>query len=144
MGTPILFCNIGWMNRYEGLTGKPDKIVGGGKFVTENETGLEVCNFLACRDGYVYGHVETGQGTKERKIWIEAIGGSGEYVDGMDVVWTATDPDEGGRKIIGWYRDARSIVNGESSPPFLLGSMYATRLTTTGSSRWRRMQFALT
>jgi hypothetical protein len=38
----MLFCNIGWMNRYEGLAGKPDKIVGGGKWVTENEVTFTV------------------------------------------------------------------------------------------------------
>jgi hypothetical protein len=103
----MLFCNVGWMSWYEGLAGNPDKIVGGGKWVTENETGAEVCNFLACRDGNVYGYVETIQGKKDRKIHIEMIGGSGDYVDGVDVVWTATDPDEGGRKVIGWYREAR-------------------------------------
>ncbi|MHC2518807.1 hypothetical protein [Bradyrhizobium diazoefficiens] len=103
----ILFCNIGWMSRYEGLAGKPDKIVGGGKFVAENETGLEVCNFLSCRDGYIYGHVETIQGEKDRQIQIEAFGGAGEYADDVDVVWTATDPEEGGRRVIGWYRAAR-------------------------------------
>jgi hypothetical protein len=40
----LFFCNIGWMNRYEGLKGKPDKIVGGGKYVDENNDGGEVCN----------------------------------------------------------------------------------------------------
>lgn len=99
------------MSRYEGLVGKPDKIVGGGKFVTENEAGLEVCNFLRCRDGYVYGHVETIQGEKDRRIKIEALGGTGEYVDDVDVVWTATNPDEGGRRVIGWYRAARVFRN---------------------------------
>jgi hypothetical protein len=107
----MLFCNIGWMNRYEGLVGKPDKIVGGGKWVTEHETGNEVCNFFACRDDYVYGHVETIHGKRDRKIRIEAIGGSGNYVDGVDVVWTATDPDEGGRKVVGWYRGATVFRN---------------------------------
>jgi hypothetical protein len=102
----ILFCNIGWMSRYEGLTGRPDRIVGGGQWVTDNESGHEVCNFVACDDGYVYGHVETIKGKKDRKIRIEAIGGSGNHVDNVDVVWTATDPDEGGRKVVGWYREA--------------------------------------
>ena len=102
----MLFCNIGWMSRYEGLVGKPDKIVGGGKWVTEHETGAEVCNFVVCHDGYVYGYVETVQGKKDRKIRIEAVGGSGNSVDGVDVIWTATDPDEGGRKVVGWYRNA--------------------------------------
>lgn len=102
----MLFCNIGWMSRYEGLVGKPDKIVGGGKWVDEHETGNEVCNFVSCRDGYVYGHVETFQGDRDRKIRIEAIGGTGDSVEGVDVVWTATDPDERGRKVVGWYRNA--------------------------------------
>lgn len=102
----MLFCNIGWMSRYEGLV-EPDTIVGGGKWVDRHKTGLEVCNFLACPDGNVYGHVETVRGSKERQIRIEAIGGSGDYVDGVDVVWTATDRDKGGRRVIGFYRQAR-------------------------------------
>lgn len=102
----MLFCNIGWMGWYEGLVRKPDKIVGGGRWVSENKTGGEVCNFLRCPDGYVYGHVETIQGERDRKIRIEAIGGAGDSIDGVDVIWTATDPEEGGRKIVGWYRNA--------------------------------------
>lgn len=94
------------MSRYEGLAGKPDKIVGGGKWVAENGTGHEVCNFVACRDGHVYGYLETIHGKTDRQIRIEAIGGTGDFVEGIDVVWTATDPDEGGRRIVGWYRNA--------------------------------------
>ncbi len=41
---PVLFCNVGWMERYEGLTGG-DTIVGGGAYVREHESGFEVCNF---------------------------------------------------------------------------------------------------
>jgi len=103
---PILFCNIGWMSHYKGNAGKPDNIVGGGKWVTKNKTGHEVCNFLAGHDGRVFGHVETIRGRRDRKIRIEAIGGIGDFVNGVDVVWTATNPDEGGRRIVGWYRDA--------------------------------------
>jgi hypothetical protein len=65
-----------------------------------------VCNFLACPDGFVYGHVETTRGKKDRMIRIEAIGGTGDSVEGIDVIWTATDPDEGGRRVVGWYRNA--------------------------------------
>ena len=102
----LFFCNIGWMNRYEGLRGKPDKIVGGGKYIDENKTGHEVCNFLVARDGYVYGHVETIKKDKDRAIRLEAFGGRGNEVSGIDVVWTATDPDEGGRRVVGWYKNA--------------------------------------
>ncbi|WP_136646470.1 hypothetical protein [Tabrizicola sp. YIM 78059] len=94
------------MNRYEGLVGKPDKIVGGGKWVTENESGHEVCNFLPCPDGFVYGHVETVHGENDRQIRLERLGGTGNSLDGIDVIWTATHPDERGRRVVGWYRNA--------------------------------------
>ena len=58
----IVFCGIGWMGRYRGLAAQADKIFGGGRYVRENETGHEVCNFLRCDDGNVYGHVETIRG----------------------------------------------------------------------------------
>jgi hypothetical protein len=94
------------MNRYEGLKGKPDKIVGGGSYIDENNTGGEVCNFLITDDGYVYGHVETIKKDHDRAIRLESFGGKGDRASGIDVVWTATDPDEGGRRVVGWYRDA--------------------------------------
>lgn len=115
----MLFCNIGWMSRYEGNKDQPDKIVGGGSWVRENETGHEVCNFVRCPDGLVYGHVETSHGERDRKIRIEALGGSGDHVDGVDVVWTATDPKNGGRRVVGWYRNAtvfRERQNFEKPP----------------------------
>jgi hypothetical protein len=99
----ILFCNIGWMSRYEGQA-PDDKIVGGGgKFAGKY---AEVCNFVVGDDGYVYGHVETIHGETDRKIQLERIGGSGESVSGIDVIWTATHPTEGGRRVVGWYRNA--------------------------------------
>ena len=102
----LFFCNIGWMNRYEGLEGKPDKIVGGGKYVDKNKTGHEVCNFLLADDGYVYGYVETIKKHKDRAIRLETFGGDRNEASGIDVVWTATNPDEGGRRVVGWYRNA--------------------------------------
>lgn len=118
--SPIFFCNIGWMSRYEGLKGKPDKIVGGGKWVAKNKKGHEICNFAAADDGYIYGHVETIKGKRDRKIRITSIDPDAEEeVTGVDVVWTATDPDGGGRKIVGWYQGAtvfRDRQSFESAP----------------------------
>jgi hypothetical protein len=106
---PLLICHIGWMHLYEGLEGKPDKIVGGGRYVREHRSGHEVCNFLHCNDGYVYGHVETIKGKIDRPISIEMLGSdkNAQHIDGVDVIWTATHPQEKGRRVIGWYRDAR-------------------------------------
>lgn len=102
----MLFCNIGWMKRYEGQYGQPDKIVGGGSYVDTQAHGHEVCNFLENSDGWVYGHVETIKGKLDRNLNIERLGGKGGYVSEVDVVWTATNPDRGGRYVIGWYRKA--------------------------------------
>lgn len=97
----VLF-NIGWMKCYKGVCRK-DKIVNGGKFVQINGFGGEVKNFLP-RRRYCYGFVQTRSGS----INIEKIGGTSNasYVDGVTVVYTAT-PKHGGRRVIGWYQDAR-------------------------------------
>lgn len=102
----LFFCNIGWMGRYEGLNGKPDKIVGGGSFVNEHGAGGEVCNFLRADDDFIYGHVETVKGDSDRQISLEALGANGLSAEGITVVWTARHPQEGGRRVVGWYRNA--------------------------------------
>jgi len=106
---PILVCHIGWMAAYEGLVGQPDRIVGGGAWVKKHKDGGETCNFLACDDGQVYGHVETIKKKIDRPISIELLGAKpgASFVDHIDVVWTATNPNKGGRWVVGWYRDAR-------------------------------------
>ena len=98
----ILFCNIGWMERYEGISSE-DHITGGGAFVKKNGRGQEVCNFAPDKDGFLYGYVET-PGTE---IDIDRIGGKtiNKYIDGVTVVWTASRPS-GGTVIVGWYKDA--------------------------------------
>lgn len=102
----LIFCNIGWMSWYRGLVKQPDKIVGGGRYVRDNGSGHEVCNFLGCNDGYIYGHVESIQGETDRQIHIEKWGGSDDSLSGVDIIWMATHPEERGRRVIGWYRNA--------------------------------------
>lgn len=110
---PYLFCNIGWMENYEGYIGTKDKLIGGGKFVVANNKGHEVCNFLSCRNTS-YGHVESSLGKgKDTQIIIEKLGAikGSEYVEGVDVVWTATHPTEGRRRVVGWYKNATVYRN---------------------------------
>lgn len=106
---PVLVCHIGWMASYEGIVGQADRIVGGGAWVNKHKDGGEVCNFLACPDGFVYGYVETIKKKADRPISIILLGASpdAEFIDHVDVIWTATDPARGGRRVVGWYRDAR-------------------------------------
>jgi 5-methylcytosine-specific restriction protein A len=94
----ILFCNIGWMERYEGIHG--DTIERGGAY-NNTEIGHEVCNFSNV-NGSVFGYVQpTGQ------IKIERLGADkkSSSIEGVTVVWLA-GPESGGTAVIGWYKDA--------------------------------------
>lgn len=84
------------MNFYKGP--KNDIIANGGR----NDDKFEVYNFMPHQDMYL-GFVEP-MGT----IHVERLGAAkaDEYVDDVLVVWLATSPDEGGMRIVGWYRDA--------------------------------------
>lgn len=115
---PYLFCNIGWMERYEGLSGTKDEISGGGEYVQQYGHGAEVCNFLEVDDGLVYGHVETIKGETDRTIKVTKLGAAGrDFADQVDVIWTATHPHERGRRVTGWYRNARVYAKRQQDRP---------------------------
>ena len=101
----FLFCNIGWMEHYNGLN-KNDSIQGGGAFVAEEGRGHEVCNFSEDK-GFVYGYVEPTGKPNQKQINIERLGAdkTDEYINGITVIWTANHPD-GGTVITGWYKNA--------------------------------------
>jgi hypothetical protein len=117
---PILVCNIGWMTRYKGLQNQSDKIVGGGKFVAENGHGHECCNFLNTPHGSVYGHFETIKGKLDRQVRLERLGASGkaDMLEHVDVVWVATQPEERGRRVVGYYLDATVYRRRETNRPY--------------------------
>ena len=60
-------------------------------------------------DGYVYGHFETIKREVDRQVRIERLGAgpSDEYIDGVDIVWTAPERGNDPRVVVGWYRNAR-------------------------------------
>ena len=97
----LLFFNIGWMERYQGLqTG--DEIVGGGSYVKSEGRGNEVCNFAEV-NGALHGYVQPPG-------WQIDLGRLGaepddEKISGVTVVWTASRPT-GGTAVIGWYKNA--------------------------------------
>lgn len=101
---PLIFCNVGWMNKYNGISG--DSIERGGKY-NQHSIGHEVCNFTNNR-GILYGYVQPVGET----IKIEKIGASkkDDQIDGVTVVWTA-GPESGGTVVVGWYEDATIYRN---------------------------------
>lgn len=104
---PILFCNVGWMSKYNGISG--DSIERGGKY-NKHSIGHEICNFTNCQ-GFVFGYVQpVGDSIK-----IEKLGASknDEKIEGVTVVWTA-GPESGGTVVVGWYKDATVYRNLQS------------------------------
>jgi hypothetical protein len=97
----LLFCNIGWMERYGGLK-SGDQITGGGSYVTNKGHGHEICNFSPS-NGYYYGFVRP----PGSEIDISRIGAEpdAESLSGVTVIWTSTRPT-GGTAVVGWYKDA--------------------------------------
>lgn len=112
----IIFCNVGWMEYYQGLQGGGDQIVGGGAYVEEEGRGFETCNF-APQDNSLYGHVQPPGGTR---INIERIGANADddSIDGVTVIWTARHP-RGGTVVVGWFKNATVFRNYErfQNPP---------------------------
>lgn len=95
---PIIFCNVGWMNRYNGIDG--DSIERGGKF-NQHSIGHEVCNF-SNNAGILYGYVQPAGRIKVEKL---GAGKNDDFASGVTVVWTA-GPESGGTVVVGWYKDA--------------------------------------
>lgn len=97
----VIFCNVGWMERYHGLM-DGDQIVGGGSYVKEEGRGHEICNFAPNRN-VLYGYVQP----PGAQIDIERIGESAddESISGVTVIWTAKRPT-GGTAVVGWYKNA--------------------------------------
>lgn len=104
----VLFCNISWMKHYAGRTPEDPPLGGGGFPVAEGYCGEE-CNFVPCEDGFVYGHFETSKGNVDRQVRIERLGAglADDYVDGLDIVWTAPTRGNDPRTVVGWSRNAR-------------------------------------
>ncbi len=101
--THYLFCNIGWMEYYQGQT-SVDRLMGGGAYVAKKGRGLEVCNFLL-HNGKFYGYVRPS--LERSQININRLGAKSGWdsISGITVIWTARHP-EGGTVVVGWYKDA--------------------------------------
>ena len=111
----ILFCNIGWMERYRGMhTGA--SIKGGGAFVVKEDHGLEVCNFED-HEGFAFGYVKTpGKKLDMMRIPDE----DSDSIDGVLIVWIAPLGGRAPAVVVGWYEDAtvfRTYRRFDSVPP---------------------------
>lgn len=126
MADKIVFFNTGWMDFYQDLLN--DTISGGGKYVAEMGFGYEIMNFKPF-GGTLYGYVQPvikkGRPFESGTIAIEKLGASStdNEIDGVTVVWLATDPMSGGTYIVGWYLDA-TVYRYHHTPPPMASRVY--------------------
>lgn len=98
----ILFCNIGWMNHYNGQKDN-DKLENGGSYTEEYGTGIEEFTFQN-RNGYYYGG--TGLSGSMNIERIQGVSKDATKVENVLVVWVAKKGKEQNSKIVGWYKNA--------------------------------------
>ncbi|MEZ2679781.1 MULTISPECIES: protein NO VEIN domain-containing protein [Providencia] len=98
----ILFCNIGWMSNYAGISG--DEIKYGGSYIDKNKIGGEIINFFPC-NGRFYGYVRNRGDFNLKNFTSDKTIIKKGYIDGVDIVWVAKG--DKGRVIVGWYKNAR-------------------------------------
>ena len=119
---PVVFFNIAWMKWYDGGS-NGDTPKNGGSFIDINHTGNEIRNFSPILvDSFendkryagcecLFGSYETKSFNETtRQTRIERISGcqglkNEGYANNVLVIWCATAPN-GGRKVVGWYKDA--------------------------------------
>ena len=107
--TRMIFLNVGWMERYDGLD--DDQITRGGSWVDNHGYGHEIFNFRPFL-GAMYGYVQV-----PGSINIDRLGASPRDLSINDVlaIWVATNP--GGRTyIVGWYEGA-TVYREAQRPP---------------------------
>ncbi|MDN2583101.1 DUF3883 domain-containing protein [Aquibium sp. ELW1220] len=97
----IIVFHTAWMAKYDG--DRASLSAGGFKYVAENGSGGEMFNFRDI-DGTCYGYVPpTGNLHLEKHFDVPR---QAERLEGVTVVWTAPHPEQGGRAVVGFWRDA--------------------------------------
>ncbi|NLC41723.1 MAG: DUF3883 domain-containing protein [Erysipelothrix sp.] len=104
----MVFCHIGWMERYEGLSENGDTISGGGSFIDEHGYGHEIFNFKNI-GGKVYGYVQP-RGAND----LTRLGANKDatYINDVLIVFTARH-ESGGTYIVGWHDNAKFYRNNQ-------------------------------
>jgi hypothetical protein len=114
----IIVFHTAWMAKYDG--DRASLSAGGFKFAAEHGYGHEMYNFRKV-DGRCYGYVPpTGTLHFENHF---AVPKNTDVLEGVSVVWTAPHPEQGGRAVVGVWRDAKVYRHDQKS----LGSIAARR-----------------
>lgn len=110
----IVFFNIAWMKRYQGVIG--DTPVGGGSYVPQHGFGAEIFNFRHFQEK-MYGFVEPGW-EPLKCINITRLGAqrADHSLSDTSVIWVARQPSGGKTVVVGWYENAK-VYRERQTPP---------------------------
>lgn len=113
----IVIFNIGWMNRYQGVTAR-DPLVGGGRVPSHTGHGDEEFNFQHFANT-MYGFAEAGYEPVLKRIAIERLGArpTAPSVSGILVIWVARHPAHRRTLVVGWYEHAKVHRQRQPAPP---------------------------
>jgi 5-methylcytosine-specific restriction protein B len=107
---PMIFFNVGWMKRYQGIA-EDDQPQGGGAWVGEHGWDYSMLNFQGFQGRY-YGYGETKGAINLTRLGAEK---SADRLEDVTVVWVSTSPSLG-PVIVGWYRHA-TLFRDYQEPP---------------------------
>jgi Domain of unknown function (DUF3883) len=101
---PMVYFNIGWMERYGGVF-YDDVTKGAHGYLQEHPHGAEAFNFAETETGTVRGYRPPG---KRERLNIANMGApaSANSISGALVVWLAKEPASKKTLVVGWYRNA--------------------------------------
>ena len=103
MGKRVLFARIGWMPFYAGA--QDARPIGGGKYNKEH-IGSELFHFKP-KGKLLYGFVKGGSRSSTFNLKrIDPGAYASEILEHVTVVFVAKDPDMGGQRVVGWYKNA--------------------------------------
>lgn len=98
-----LFARIGWMQFYNGA--RDERPRGGGSY-NRTHIGSELFNFQPVK-GYLYGFVNGGSGkTGVNLRRLDRASAGKKALDNVTVIFVARHPQEGGQRVVGWYKSA--------------------------------------
>lgn len=108
--TNIIVFHTAWMAEYDG--DRASFSAGGFKYALEHGYGHEMFNFREI-DGEYYGYVPpTGKLHLERHFNVAR---DADTLEGATVVWTAPHPEQGGRAVVGVWKNA-TVYRADQEP----------------------------
>jgi len=108
--TSMIVFHTAWMAKYDG--DRASFSAGGFKYALEHGYGHEMFNFRSI-DGKYYGYVPpTGNLHLEKHFDVAR---DAAELEGVTIVWTAPHPEQGGRAVVGIWKNA-TVFRADQSP----------------------------